>query len=113
MKTLLHPHGAPSKLPYVCARCIQRTQIRFPSTIARVSARQGFRYKYGEKLERAEEEWQDKAARIRCGDQESMLTILEKRGFVNSITEYAPGILFGKGARAEYSPGTETSWTSL
>ena len=81
--------AAQPRSPYICAKCIRRIQVRYPSTVARVSARQGFNYKYGKKLEKAAEEWQEKAAEIRSGQQESMLSILEQRGYVEAITESA------------------------
>jgi hypothetical protein len=33
--------------------------------------------------------WQEKAADIRAGKQKSMLTILEERGLVHTVTGYA------------------------
>ena len=89
MKPLLRPLGARLESRYVCPQCIQRLQVRFPSTVARRSAKQGFTYKYAVKLEKAEEEWQHQAAKIREGRQESMFSILEGRGYVHATTEYA------------------------
>ena len=87
MNKWLHPLAAQSRSSYICAKCIRRIQVRYPSTVARVAAKQGFTYKYGQKLEKAAEEWQDKAVEIRNGGQESMLSILEQRGYVEAITE--------------------------
>ena len=45
-------------------------------------------WKYGAKMEAAEWEWKKLADEIKEGKRESMLTVLEKRGFVNSIAGY-------------------------
>ena len=42
--------------------------------------------KYLAKVANAEAEWQEKASKIKAGKQKSMLTILEERGLVNTIT---------------------------
>ena len=47
--------------------------------------RQGRIWKYGEKMESAEWEWKKLADEIRKGNRDSMLTVLEQRGFVNSV----------------------------
>ena len=44
------------------------------------------RSKYDKKVEAAAEDWQQRADRIRNGERESMLTVLETRGYVNAIT---------------------------
>ncbi|KAI4149805.1 MAG: hypothetical protein LQ340_004427 [Diploschistes diacapsis] len=43
------------------------------------------RFKYGEKLDKADDEWALRAEKIEAGRQDSMLSILEKRGYVHSI----------------------------
>jgi tyrosyl-tRNA synthetase len=42
--------------------------------------------KYLAKVADAEKEWQEKAATIRAGKEKSMLTILEERGLVQTVT---------------------------
>jgi tyrosyl-tRNA synthetase len=42
--------------------------------------------KYLAKIAEAEKEWQAKTNDIKAGRQKSMLTILEERGLVNTIT---------------------------
>jgi tyrosyl-tRNA synthetase len=42
--------------------------------------------KYLTKVAEAEEEWKEKAARIKTGKEKSMLTILEERGLVQTVT---------------------------
>ena len=42
--------------------------------------------KYLAKVATAEKEWNEKAARIRDGHEKSMLTILEDRGLVQTVT---------------------------
>lgn len=44
--------------------------------------------KYLAKVADAELAWQEKATKIRTGQQKSMLTILEERGLVQTITGY-------------------------
>lgn len=44
--------------------------------------------KYLAKIADAEIMWQDKASRIRSGQQKSMLTILEERGLIQTVTGY-------------------------
>ncbi len=44
--------------------------------------------KYLAKVADAEKQWKDKAARIGAGEEKSMLTILEERGLVHTITGY-------------------------
>jgi tyrosyl-tRNA synthetase len=40
------------------------------------------------KVADAEKQWKDKAAKIIAGEEKSMLTILEERGLVQTITGY-------------------------
>jgi tyrosyl-tRNA synthetase len=42
--------------------------------------------KYWAKVADAEKEWQEKASRISAGREKSMLTILEERGLVQTVT---------------------------
>ena len=42
--------------------------------------------KYLAKVADAEREWQEKAARIQAGKEKSMLTTLEERGLVHTVT---------------------------
>jgi hypothetical protein len=44
--------------------------------------------KYDRKVEAAQEEWQKQAEAVRSGKRQSMLSILESRGFVNAIAGY-------------------------
>lgn len=41
--------------------------------------------KYDKKIRAAEEEWATEADRVRKGERQSMLSILESRGLVNAI----------------------------
>ena len=43
------------------------------------------RAKYDKKVDTADEIWREKANAIKEGRQESMLSILERRGFINAI----------------------------
>jgi tyrosyl-tRNA synthetase len=42
--------------------------------------------KYLAKVADAEKQWKEKARRIRAGQEKTMLTILEERGLVQTIT---------------------------
>ncbi len=64
----------------VCLRC----QVRGIYSVKGKDQRS----KFGAKLRAAEEEWQAKAQKIRSGEKESMLSILESRGYVNQIAGY-------------------------
>ena len=48
--------------------------------------REDRRFKYGEKLDKADDEWATIAKEIEEGRKDSMLTFLRKRGFVNAVT---------------------------
>ena len=111
MQAFLRPLTVQNRLPYICADCTKNLQVRFPSTIARRTAKAGDFYKYGAKLEGAEEEWQEKAAQVRNGQQESMLNILEGRGYVHKLTESATQSTH-HGLKL-MAAGIETSWMSL
>jgi tyrosyl-tRNA synthetase len=52
------------------------------------TTRRSIGLKYLAKVADAEDQWKEKAARIRAGKEKSMLTILEERGLVQSITGY-------------------------
>ncbi|KAH9219223.1 hypothetical protein DL95DRAFT_331461 [Leptodontidium sp. 2 PMI_412] len=66
---------------YVCASCSLRAS-RSPTA----TTRRWIGMKYLTKVANAETEWAEKASIIRSGGQKSMLTILEERGLVKSIT---------------------------
>lgn len=66
---------------YVCARCALRA-----SQAPNKSTRRWIGMKYLAKVADAEKEWKEKAARIHAGKEKSMLTILEERGLVQTIT---------------------------
>jgi len=70
---------------YVCARCALRAS-QGPSRISR----RWIGMKYLAKVADAEKQWKDKAAKINAGEEKSMLTILEERGLVQTVTGYAP-----------------------
>lgn len=74
---------------YICARCSFRARNGIP----RVS-RRGLGTKFIAKVADAEQDWKQKALRIRKGEQQSMLSILDERGYINQITGYA--LVFSK-----------------
>jgi tyrosyl-tRNA synthetase len=66
---------------YVCARCAFRAS-QAPSRISR----RWIGMKYLAKVADAEKQWKERAARVNAGQEKSMLTILEERGLVQTIT---------------------------
>jgi tyrosyl-tRNA synthetase len=44
--------------------------------------------KYLAKIADAEINWQEKASRIKAGQEKSMFTILEERGLIHTVTGY-------------------------
>ncbi|PBP27590.1 hypothetical protein BUE80_DR001496 [Diplocarpon rosae] len=66
---------------YVCARCRFRA-----SKLPNSTAKRWIGTKYLAKMSNAEEEWKQKASRVWAGKEKSMLTILEERGLVQTIT---------------------------
>jgi len=68
---------------YICARCSIRA-VKPPNNISK----RWIGLKYLAKVAEAEQEWKQKAKEINAGRQKSMLTILEERGLVNTITGY-------------------------
>lgn len=72
----------PARLePYICVRCSTRA-ARIPGR----SARRSLHLSTIAKREDAEKDWQAKAAKIRAGEQQSMLSILEERGLIHTIS---------------------------
>lgn len=65
----------------ICTRC----RIHEEKIGARIVKR-WIGMKYLAKVAAAEDEWQQKASRIRAGKEKDMLTILEERGLVNQVT---------------------------
>ena len=66
---------------YICARCAVRA-----STSPNKTTRRWIGMKYLAKVADAELQWEQKAEIIRSGKQKSMLTILEERGLIQTIT---------------------------
>ena len=100
MKAPLYTAGKLPQLPYICTSCYLRLQqtrgtafVSKTTKLARITTRNKWRWKYGDKLKEAEEEWQEKAKEIAEGKQDGMLSILEQRGFVNQIAGYSSSIV--------------------
>lgn len=70
-------------LPYVCRSCV------YCQSIAKTGQRRSITREFLRKTAEAEAQWKVQAGEIREGKRDSMLTILEKRGYVNSIAGYA------------------------
>lgn len=69
-----------SRSPYICPSCVRRLVRK---TI--VHQRRGITQAYLQKTLEAKVEWAKRATEIKAGKQDSMLTMLEKRGLVNQI----------------------------
>lgn len=88
MRPAQNPYKALFKRPWVCSSCIQQRGARSGLTVEakyEKMKREKRRFKYGEKLDKADDEWALRAEKIEAGRQDSMLSILEKRGYVHSI----------------------------
>lgn len=83
---------SPSRQGFVCLSC--RHQVR---RLWQPPKGKDQRSNYAEKVRGAELEWQEKAKEITAGKRESMLSILESRGYVNSIAGYAVSSEMPKG----------------
>lgn len=66
---------------YVCARCSFRA-----ANISRKPIRRGLGTKWLAKAAEAKEKWDKQANDIRSGKEKSMLTKLEERGLVHTVT---------------------------
>ena len=95
MKAPLCTTGKAPRLPFICTPCRLRLEqtrgIAFVSNLTklrRTTEKHNWKWKYGDKLKNAEEEWQAKATEIEEGKRDSMLSILEQRGFVNQVAGY-------------------------
>jgi hypothetical protein len=72
--------GLRLKSPYICPSCA----LRLRPTSA-VHQKRGITQNYLEKTIEAKLDWTKRATEIKSGNQESMLTMLEKRGYINQI----------------------------
>ena len=68
------------KSPYACPSCARRMRLSVPMTQER-NITQG----YLQKTLEAKLEWARQSTEIKAGRKESMLSMLEKRGYVNQI----------------------------
>ena len=81
--------GPLPQVPYTgnfCFRVLRKKRSRPIAVLQRRTITQN----YLRKIAEAEQAWKEQAKRIRAGEQESMLTVLEKRGYINSVAGYAP-----------------------
>lgn len=67
--------------------------------------------KYLMKVADAEVEWQQKATRVKRGEEKSMLTILEERGLIQTVTGFVSSTERSI-PEPNSSAGNETTWTS-
>lgn len=72
--------------PYICRSCA-RKQAGLPSSLQLIPKRALHRV-YLQKQKNAEKEWQERAKEIRAGKRQSMLDLLESRGYVSQIAGY-------------------------
>ena len=70
----------------ICSSCLRRAGVLCHWRGGNIpSSRRSIGLKYLQKKTEAEEQWQAGAATIRDGQRRSMLSVLEERGFVDSI----------------------------
>lgn len=74
------PPGLLQKSRYTCRSCARRMRTLDPA-----SQRRSITQNYIKKTLEAKIEWARQATEIKAGRKESMLTMLEKRGYVNQI----------------------------
>ena len=67
--------------PYICKRCIRNRNV------ARES-RRAITQNFLRKTYEAELEWKAQAVKIKAGEKQDMMSILEERGFVKDIAGY-------------------------
>ncbi|CZR55816.1 related to tyrosine--trna ligase precursor, mitochondrial (cyt-18) [Phialocephala subalpina] len=67
--------------PYVCARCAFQA-----SNAPSKTTRRWLKIEYTDRVAEAEMTWGERASSIRAGKEKSMLTILEERGLVQTVT---------------------------
>jgi hypothetical protein len=76
---------------YICERCAIQAS-NYAGGCSKVSRRY-IGLKYQAKQSIAEEEWQARAKQILSGDKQSMLSILEGRGLVDTIAGFVSSLL--------------------
>lgn len=81
----LNASRLPQTSPYICASCVRHAQIRGSrlqgSTVQKRSITQNWLRRTAE----AKEAWDVQAKEIEAGRKQSMLSILEERGYVNYV----------------------------
>lgn len=99
--SLLRNSARPS--PYICPRCV----LQPPKAISKES-RRWIGLKYLAKVAEAELAWQSKATEIKKGAKPSMLSILEERGYVHTISGYAVSSLSDVSLLMDYHQQTRS-----
>ena len=74
-------------LPYICPSCKGRLQTQFRLGVSPFQKR-FITQNYLRKSLEAKLAWARQATKIKDGKQDSMLSVLEKRGYVNQIVGY-------------------------
>lgn len=70
----------PACKPYVCCSCL----LQLPQAVVR-QQRRAISQNYLKKQAEANAKWAENAEEIRAGNRDSMLTMLEKRGYIHQI----------------------------
>lgn len=85
---MISPLRSLRPLPYICKSCLQgrgvATKLSARAKYVRLQ-RKGFRWKYGEKMEEDDKAWAEMASQVNAGEKESMLALLQKRGYVHQV----------------------------
>lgn len=70
---------------YICSSCARRQRIFRIAPGSIIEQRRSITLQWIQKTEEAAYKWCRQAQRIRAGEQQSILSILEERGYVNSV----------------------------
>ena len=73
-----------TSIPYVCRSCLKRQLLRGP-VVRPLGQRRTITQGWLRKTDEAEQAWRAQAEEITAGRKESMLSVLEKRGYVHAI----------------------------
>ena len=84
-------NGLVRKPPYICSSCRRKAQqARVQASGVKAQTR-CITQEFFRKKEEAKQAWASKAQDIKAGRQENILSILERRGYINQIVGYEAG----------------------
>ncbi len=71
--------------PYICASCVRHARIRGLRLQGAMIQKRSITQNWLKKTAEAKDAWDAQAKEIKAGRKQSMLSILEERGYVNSV----------------------------